>query len=282
MTRLVEAQRIAVARLVEAGRTDSQAHYIVKLLLQHILETDAAGLIARAESQLSEEKLNAFYALALRAETQPVHRLLGWRDFFGLRLRLSAATLEPRDDTEALVEAVLDTLPDKDAALRFADLGTGTGAIALALLSHLPNAVAIATDVDPQAVATATENAMRLGFADRFQPAEGSWMEPLAGNFHFVVSNPPYIASDVIVRLHPDVCEYDPHLALDGGTDGLDAYRAILKDAASHLREDGFLALEIGYNQAEDVRELAESQGWTIKGRHKDINGRNRVLICVD
>ncbi|MEL6750477.1 MAG: peptide chain release factor N(5)-glutamine methyltransferase [Pseudomonadota bacterium] len=209
----------------------------------------------------------------------PLFRAIGMREFHGLELALSAGTLEPRDDTETLVDAALSTIIDRKADLRIADLGTGTGAVALALLSELPNAHAVATDISTDAVDTAQTNAEAAGLANRFTAQQGSWMEPLIGAFDFIVSNPPYIASDVVDELDPSVRDHDPRAALDGGIDGLDAYRAILARAADHLLPGGALALEIGYDQRESVSALATTNGFGIVSHHQDLGGRDRAIV---
>ena len=206
---------------------------------------------------------------------EPLHRVLGWREFHGLRLSLGSETLEPRDDTEALVSLVLRHMTP-DAA--FADLGAGTGAVGLAILFERPGSVCTFTDASDTALAVAAGNAEALGLLDRSRFASGSWFEPVGGRFQVIVSNPPYIASDVVDRLDPNVREHDPRLALDGGHDGLDAYRAILAGGADHLMSDGFLAVEIGYDQDASVRRLADERGWACFDEERDLSGHVRAL----
>ena len=205
----------------------------------------------------------------------PVFRAIGQREVAGLSFAISVDTLEPRDDTVALASlASHHARPDA----RFADLGTGTGLVGLHLARDLPGARGVLTDVSEGALATARANAQQLNIADRVDFVRGSWLEPLAGTFDAIVANPPYIATAVIPTLEPAVRDHDPHLALDGGADGLDAYRAILSGAAAYLREGGFVALEIGYDQREAVMRLAANHGWEPFAEQRDLGGHVRAL----
>ena len=241
---------------------------------------DRAVQIAMPATPVDAATLRAIEAAIAKVERgMPVHRALGARDFHGLTLALSPETLEPRDDTETLVEAALARLAPADHPWRIADLGTGTGAVGLALLAERPRARLVATDISAGALATAQRNAAANGFTARVETVAGSWCAPLDGRFDAIVSNPPYIASAVVDGLDPSVRDHDPRAALDGGTDGLDAYRAILADAGKHLTENGFLALEIGYDQHEAVTLLADGLGWSVLSRHTDLAGRDRALV---
>ena len=186
--------------------------------------------------------------------------------------------LSRRDDTEALIELVLDRVGDRQKALRFVDLGSGTGAIALSLLSELPQANCIATDISQDALETVRLNALKNGFEHRVETKTGAWLQPLCEKFDFIVSNPPYIASGVVDNLAREVLEHDPRVALDGGTDGLDAYREILKGGMEHLEPDGFLALEIGFDQKRQVIQIAEENEWRLLAARRDMGGNDRAL----
>ena len=214
-----------------------------------------------------------------RLQHEPVFRILGEREFHGLVLGLNDATLEPRDDTECLIEAVLARLADRHGQWRFLDLGTGTGAIALALLCELPNAAAVAVDSASRALLQARENATANNLDKRATFVESDWFAAVEGSFDFIVSNPPYISSADMLQLDPEVQRYDPPLALDGGEDGLDAYRQILSKAREHLRPGGFLALEIGHDQADQIQILAQGSAWQNISCVKDLAGRDRVLL---
>jgi len=173
----------------------------------------------------------------------------------------------------------LRSLASSGADLHILDIGTGTGAICLALLSELPQAKGIGSDISPDALVTARANAARNGLQQRFEALQSSWFENIDGRFHAIVSNPPYIASKVVHDLAPEVTKFDPAAALDGGPDGLDAYRAIAKDAARFLRPDGIVGLEIGYDQRDDVTAVFEAAGFQRLASVKDYGQNDRVLV---
>lgn len=221
-----------------------------------------------------------------RATGEPVGRILGVASFYGFEFALGPDTLEPRPDTETLVEVALAAVRSgriagasaDGAGLRLLDLGTGTGAIAVALLAKMPGASGIATDLSPGALDVARKNAVRNGVAGRLDFALGDFFAPVAGSFGLIVSNPPYIASDVIAGLDREVRLHDPRLALDGGPDGLDAYRAILAGIGDHLAAGGLLAVEIGWDQGDAVAALFRTAGLMEIEVHRDLGGRERVV----
>ncbi len=212
-----------------------------------------------------------------RLTGQSVARIIGEREFYGLAFTLNAATLEPRPDTELLVDMAIAALPPGG---RMLDLGTGTGCIPIAVLANRPDATAVAVDLSAEALAAARINAGRHGVAGRLALIEGNWLEPLEGEagFHLIVSNPPYIASSVIPGLSAEVREFDPALALDGGPDGLAPYRIIAAQAPRHLVSPGRLLLEIGYDQGEAVTAILAGAGWQQIAVHKDLAGLDRVV----
>ncbi len=276
-----------VARLSQrAGQDERAADRDAKILILAISDISGASLLFAGKDVVHSAVVEKAYELCDRCVAgEPIYRAIGKREFHSIDLALSEHTLEPRDDTEALIELVLDHLPDKSAKLIFADLGTGPGTVTLALLSELPNATCIATDLEQGALIIAEENAQKNGFEDRIEFAKGSWLEALKGlprnSFDFIVSNPPYIVSQVMDGLDKNVFDYDPRLALDGGVDGLDAYREIFNGAGDYLKQNGFLAVEIGYDQAEQVSNLGEENGWNCNEVRKDLGGNNRALIFV-
>ncbi len=230
----------------------------------------------------ADEEAAVAAAVERRLAREPVYRILGAREFFGLDFMLSADTLEPRPDTEILVEqalAILKRTVQRKGSARFVDLGTGTGAIAVALLKNCAGTTALATDIADGALETARANALINGVADRFETACGPWLDAAKGRYDMIVSNPPYIVSDVIETLAPEVRDHDPARALDGGKDGLDAYRAIAAEASDHLAEDGVIALEIGYDQKDTVSEIFSANGFVLTDSHKDLGGNDRVVI---
>ena len=221
-------------------------------------------------------------ALHDRLEGMPVHRILGSREFYGLSLGLSPATLEPRPDTETLIDAVLPLVRERVAAkgsCSIADLGIGTGAIGLALLAACPGAHCLGIDVSAEAVETARANAKALDLGARYQAIQGDWLSGIDTQFDLIVSNPPYIPTADLPSLSREVTAYDPVLALDGGADGLDAYRAIAAQAGSRLEAGGYLALEIGIGQRQSVTELFAARGFAATGVFCDLGGVERVLL---
>ena len=274
---LAEARR----RFTEAGIADPATD--ARLLVAGLLKQSSTELLTRSAEKLFPDQIAMISkARERRLGHEPVHRILGEREFYGLPLQLSAETLEPRPDTEILVDTVLAYLKDLAKAhgdLHILDIGTGTGAICLALLSECPEASGIGSDISADALGTARSNAERHGLQDRFQAVQSSWFENIRGSFHAIVSNPPYIASNVIHDLAPEVTKFDPVAALDGGPDGLDAYHAIAKDAARFMRPDGVLGLEIGYDQRNDVTAIFEAEGFRCLKSVKDYGQNDRALM---
>lgn len=215
---------------------------------------------------------------ARRLSHEPVHRILGAREFYGLTLELNDATLVPRPDTEILVDAVLPFV-QKQSECKILDLGTGSGAIALALLSQAQMATATGVDIAENALEIAMQNARANQLDQRFSAVHSSWFDNVEGSFDLIVSNPPYIASKVIEGLDKDVREHDPMLALDGGNDGLDAYRILAQNSRKYMNKGARIAVEIGFDQKEAVSALFSAAGFQIISAHNDLNGQNRVLF---
>lgn len=219
-----------------------------------------------------------------RMSGESVARIIGEREFYSLPFRLGPATLEPRPETEMLVDLALTHLPEGGHLL---DLGTGTGCIPIAILANRPDATGTASDLSADALAVAQDNAARNGVADRLSFAQGSWFEALTAlegrgeeRFDLIVSNPPYIASAVVETLAPEVRDHDPRLALDGGPDGLAPYRIIAADSGGWLKPGGRVLLEIGYDQGAAVAGLMTAQGFAQVAVHKDLNGLDRVVMA--
>jgi release factor glutamine methyltransferase len=252
-----------------------------RLLLGQAAGLGLSTLIGWPEREAPAEAAEAFRSfIARRLEHEPVSRILGRREFWSLDFAVTAATLDPRPDTETLVEAVLAQLPDRQAPLRLADFGTGTGCILLALLSELPNAYGIGIDRSAQAALVAAGNAAALGLAGRAGFVVGDWAESIASGLDVVVSNPPYIASAQIDRLDAEVAAYDPPSALDGGADGLDAYRRLAPEFARLIRPDGLAAFEIGQGQDPDVAALCAAAGLQVIEIRPDLAGIGRVVLA--
>ena len=254
-----------------------------RILVGAALGLDLTGMIAAASRLVtSDESIRLEDFARRRREGEPVARILGAKEFWGLPLQLSAETLVPRPDTETVVELALEMLrarPHPDRRLRIADLGTGSGAILLALLSELPDAYGLGTDISAAALRTASTNAARLGFATRADFVACDYAAALSDTFDLIVSNPPYIRSAEIVDLATEVRDHDPLRALDGGADGLDAYRALIPQAARLLAHRGALVVEVGHGQSGDIQGLMTAAGLTLKGPPKaDLAGVRRAV----
>ncbi|BCB20992.1 peptide chain release factor N(5)-glutamine methyltransferase [Bosea sp. ANAM02] len=267
-----------------------------RLLAQGLLRagSDSPGLDARllVEGSLSIEnadpdlilsndaliRLDGFAARRMAGE--PVWRILGEREFWGLCFRLSPATLEPRPDSETIVETALAQFAGRrDEALALLDLGTGTGCLLIALLSELPQARGLGVDLSDEACRTAAGNAALNGVDGRATFRQGSWTEGLTGRFDLIVSNPPYIPSAEIETLSVEVREHDPLLALDGGVDGLKPYRLFASALPPLLAPGGVIVLEIGAGQGPDVVALMRAGGLEFRGSRNDLGGHERALI---
>ena len=246
------------------------------------LGLDAAGLVLEARRAVDEAAAVLVAArTARRAGGEPVHRILGRRAFYEHEFRLSPETLEPRPDTETLVDLCRDAFAEviaRQGSCRFADVGTGSGVIAVSLLALFPQATAVATDIAPGALATARDNARSAGVAERFHPVAMDHLSALAMPVDVVVSNPPYIRSAEIAELSPEVRDFDPRAALDGGADGLRSYHAIARQSAGCLAPDGHVLVEIGGGQRGDVAALFQGQGLVLAASAYDLRGVERAL----
>ncbi len=272
------AATLAAARRRLEAAGIAEAALEARLLVEHMTRTSRSDALRRPDLIVTDAQAAAVdEALAQRIAGRPVHRIIGYRDFHGVRLMLSQATLDPRPDTEALVDLALEMLADT-ARPRVLDLGTGTGAIALAILAARPEATAVAVDISAEAVATARHNAEANGVADRFTGVVSDWFAMVEGRFDAILSNPPYIVSAEIGALAVEVREHDPMLALDGGEDGLDAYRRIAEGAAAHLAPKGFVGVEIGHDQTRSVPAVFLAEGLAEAGARDDLSGIRRAL----
>lgn len=264
----------ASARLKAAGSDTPVLD--ARLLLQAAAGISREELIMGPDRALSADQRQHFESFITRRERhEPVSRILGAREFYGRTFRVTPDTLDPRPDTETLIEAALAAMP---VGARLLDLGTGTGAIAVTLLAERPEAQGVATDLSSAALAVARENAVRLGVAERLTLLQGSWFTPVSGAFDIILSNPPYIPESEIAGLSPDVRNFDPGLALVGGSDGLDPYRIIAASAAPHLAAGGQILVEIGAGQADEIEAIFIASGFRPVGRHRDLGGHERCL----
>ena len=304
----IEAMRRQLAQQFRQGGIDTP-ELDARLLVGHALGLDHAALASQSRRELARNEMDAIAALAARRlAREPVARILGQKEFWGLPFKLNTETLLPRPETETVVEATLAALASKASgtsaftrvfrramrghsicalaaenrrsqALRIADLGTGSGVLLLALLSELPNASGIGTDISPAALECARANAAALGLADRASFIACDFGTALSGSVDLLVSNPPYIARGDIAGLQPEVRDFDPRRALDGGPDGLNGYRAIAADARRLLARDGILAVELGHGQLEAAAALFATVGLAPGAVKHDLLGTPRALI---
>jgi release factor glutamine methyltransferase len=278
----IEAARRALTARFRTNKMDA-AELDARILVGAVSGLDLTGMIASAGRLLTSDQSMRLDDLARRRLAgEPVARLLGHKEFWGLPLKVSAATLVPRPDTEAVVEFALEILrtrPHPQRPWRIADIGTGSGAILLALLSELPQALGFGTDISAAALRTAQANALDLELSDRAVFIACNYAAALSGPLDLIVSNPPYIRSAEIGQLAAEVRDHDPHQALDGGADGLDAYRALIPQAAGLLAPGGALVVEVGHGQSRDIEGLMMAARLTLGGPAKlDLAGIHRAV----
>ena len=247
-----------------------------RLLLAHALGQEPAALIRDPQARIDPTVFDAL--VDQRLAHVPLAHLVGRRGFWSFELLVTRATLVPRPDSETIVEAALRATDDRSGTLRVLDLGTGTGCLLLAVLTERPAAFGVGVDRSAEALQVAVANAERLGLADRARFIRGDWMDAIGARFDLVLSNPPYIPTGDIAELMPEVACHEPRLALDGGTDGLDAYRRIIPALAAILAEGGVAVLEIGIDQAAAVAELGFGAGLRVDVR-PDLGGIPRAVI---
>lgn len=274
------ARRALAAQLRSAGL--GEAELDARILISAALGLDLTGLIAQAARPLTTAEASRLAQhTQRRIAGEPVARILGTREFWGLPFRLSEATLVPRPDTETVVELALEILRERQASHppRIADIGTGSGAILLALLHEIPDAFGVGTDLSQNALITARDNAAALGLAGRAGFVACSYATALRGPFDLIVSNPPYIPSAEIPKLSVEVREHDPHLALDGGNDGYDAYRTLIPQASERLAPAGALVVEAGQGQAQNIETLMRAAALSLDRPPKaDLAGIPRAV----
>ncbi len=270
----------SIAALMKAARAHLAASGIqsaaldARLLLQAASGLAPEVLIADHEATLPADAKARFDRFIIRRlNHEPVSRILGTREFFGRSFKVTQAVLDPRADTETLVQLALER---GAGPCHFLDLGTGSGAIAVTLCAERQDFSGTATDLSPEALVIAHENAVALGAGPQLQFHQGAWFEGLEEKFDLIISNPPYIQEGA--TLMPDVANYDPPLALFGGPDGLATYRAIAKDAKRFLTRDGQVMVEIGWGQAGDVKVIFETQGFILSEQRSDLSGTPRAI----
>jgi release factor glutamine methyltransferase len=281
--RVAELLRRGAARLEGAGidtpRLDAET------LLAAALGLERLELLLTLDRRLGPEQVKIFDGfLDRRCLREPLSQILGRREFWSLDFRVTADTLTPRPDSETLIEAALAWLDrnglSRQASLRILDLGTGSGCLLLALLSELPNSFGVGVDRSLAALHVARENAFRLGLANQAGFILGDWASAIGGGrgFDIILSNPPYISSADIAKLGPEVCQFEPLAALEGGADGLAAYRQLAPEFKRLLNPEGAVFLEIGAGQASDVMTILKVSGGCHGVSHKDLSGLERCI----
>lgn len=275
--KLKDIQAWAVERLRESGIEGAARD--VRILLQEASGLDNVSFLASGNSNLASTQIDRFEQMILqRMSGQPVHRILGYREFYGLQFKLGPESLEPRPETELLVDLVLEYCSVGER-VTFADIGIGSGAIAVSVLANLPHAHAIGTDLAEGTLKTASLNAMKHGVNERLALQKANCLEGVNGQFDFIVSNPPYIPTGEIKGLQREVKDHDPLAALDGGVDGLDVFRRILGQCGKRLLPGGKLFLETGHGQHRKICEMASQFGWGLVSTHLDLDGLERIVV---
>jgi len=278
MTSVGSALSAASLRLRAAGIDEPRSE--AQLLLSHVLGCRREIVVGHPERPLSAAESEA-YATALdrRSRREPISHIIGLREFWSLPFRVCGDVLDPRPDSETLVAAVLDEFPDRGSPLHILDLGTGSGCLLLALLHEFPSANGVGVDISAPAIALAEANAEQNGVAKRARFLHSDWTERAEGCFDVVVANPPYIATADLRRLAPEVACYEPPLALDGGVDGLAAYRAFAPSLRALLNRESLLAVEIGAGQELAVSAIFAAEALRLSGVRRDLGGINRCLL---
>ena len=275
-TAVAEAQARLAAVGIDSPRREA------RLLVSLASGLDAAAIVGYPERPLpaaAESRLRDL--VARRASREPLSRIAGRREFWSLEFALSPDTLDPRPDSETLVAAVLERLPDRQVPLRIVDFGTGTGCLLLALLTELPQATGIGIDIAPGACAVARQNAAAMCLEKRAFFMVGAWGAALSGRVDVAVANPPYIPTEDIAQLEPEVARHDPWRALDGGADGLAAHRELAPHLRRLLDASGLAVVEVGAGQAAQAADIYRAAGLDETGRHRDLRSVERCLVLA-
>lgn len=274
------AEVLAVMTRMFADNGIETAPRDARFLLQGILGVDGAQLLSGSARPLSDSAGSVSDAVRRRLAHEPVSRILGRRDFYGREFIVTPDVLDPRPDTEAVIDLALDVIKSSELsgrALTIADIGTGSGILIATMLAEFPDAKGVATDISPAALEVARRNAERLGVADRVSFVATSGLDGCFGPFDLLISNPPYISKDEIAGLEPEVRDFDPVVALDGGADGLDIYREIARNAVK-LQRPLLIVLEVGWTQADAVEAIFVAVGARPLGRRADLGGHTRAV----
>lgn len=271
-----DIERALKAALIEEAALDA------KLLISHVLNLTSIDYALDKDRQISEQEFAKIMLLVKqRVSRIPMSQIFGEKEFWSLPFKVTGDTLTPRPDSETLIEAALSNVSDKSADIRILDLGTGTGCLLLALLSELLNAWGLGTDISNAALEVAQSNAENLNLRNRSEFRISNWIQKLRPEetFDIIVSNPPYIGLHEKESLAPEVEDHEPDIALFSGPDGLNDYKVISKQIGQYLADNGMILLEIGYKQAEDVKNIFTSAGFNDISLYKDLGGRDRCLL---
>ena len=251
-----------------------------RLLLQHVAKISQEIIYLQPELEVSQEIISSYNQLLdRRINNEPVAKIIGKKSFWKNDFIVNRNVLDPRPDSEVIIEAALKLFPNKEAPLRFLDFGSGSGCLLLSLLQEFPKAKGIASDISIDALEIVKQNAEALNLQDRISCIQQNWSDALIGEFDLIVSNPPYIPTAEVLSLAPEVKIYDPILALDGGDDGLDPYRYLAKQISALLKPDAYAILEFGYDQGEFVREIFSQNNYVINEMLFDLSGVKRAII---
>ncbi len=268
----------ATRQLTDAGIENARSE--ARLLICHSMGVGPETVIGHPERELDEAARSAFdLALIRRGRREPMSHLTGRREFWSLGFHVTSDTLDPRPDSETVIEAALGEISDRAAPVRILDLGTGSGCLLLALLSELPGAIGVGADISAAALDTARLNAMEQGVSGRTTFQLSNWDIGIDGKFDVILSNPPYIPSQAIDGLAPEVAKYEPRAALDGGADGLAAYRSLAPAISRRLRPEGLAFIELGVGQAGPVMEIMADATLDNAGLRNDLCGISRCLV---
>lgn len=283
---IIKAMKKAQTQLDEAGIESGQLE--AGMLMAHLMGCERTYLYLDRERVLSPQQIQDYFNMVkMRVQRTPIHYIIGYREFMGLKFYVNENVLIPRPDTEVLVEYVINYCKNVgDHFFKILDMGTGSGAIAVSLAKYIENCKVTAIDIDDQALLVAKKNGTAHGVGDRIEFIQGDLFYPLKDKednlkFHIMVSNPPYIPTADIEELEVQVKDYEPLKALDGGREGLDYYRRLAKEAPKFLYDDGLWAVEVGYNQAHQVGDILRDQGCYHNIEFiKDLSGYNRVVVA--
>ncbi|MEC9078059.1 MAG: peptide chain release factor N(5)-glutamine methyltransferase [Pseudomonadota bacterium] len=271
---------IKMAEKIFSGIGIEKPRFEARILLAHVLGIKPLDLISDPYRNCSRKQMQQFESLVnQRARRVPISHLLGRREFWSLDFRVTRDVLDPRPDSETIVAEALKRFPTKKGALSILDIGVGSGCLLLSVLHERPQASGLGTDVSQAAIDISTLNASRLGLANRVEFQCTSWVTGIKTKFDLILCNPPYIATSKIELLEMEVRTYEPRLALDGGWDGLVAYRELIPELCKILNGKGIVILEIGLGQARDVISLAEECGLTTLAQPRDLSGHIRCLV---